>query len=123
VRNPVFVGFYRREFPKQFSVLTIGLDGSEAIQERIEIVTIDNTLAKLLNERAVANIIGVSPASLRRWPLLGHGPRFLKLGAAVRLTPRPIHSDRLVQMRSFAVPDRVGTSGGFWFRGSMEEFL
>jgi predicted DNA-binding transcriptional regulator AlpA len=41
----------------------------------------------LLNEREVANITGMSVASLRRWRLLGQGPRYIKIGAAVRYKP------------------------------------
>jgi predicted DNA-binding transcriptional regulator AlpA len=38
----------------------------------------------LLNEHDVARITGLSVASVRRWRLLKQGPRFLKLGSAVR---------------------------------------
>ena len=38
----------------------------------------------LLNEHDVARITGLSVASVRRWRLLREGPRFLKLGSAVR---------------------------------------
>ncbi len=35
----------------------------------------------LLNERAVAKILGLSLGSLRRWRLRGEGPPYLKLGS------------------------------------------
>lgn len=38
----------------------------------------------LLNDRDVARITRMSLASVRRWRLLGTGPRFLKLGSSVR---------------------------------------
>jgi predicted DNA-binding transcriptional regulator AlpA len=38
----------------------------------------------LLNEFDVAQITGMSVASVRRWRLLRQGPRFLKVGSAVR---------------------------------------
>jgi predicted DNA-binding transcriptional regulator AlpA len=38
----------------------------------------------LLNEFDVAKITGMSVASVRRWRLLRQGPRFLKIGSAVR---------------------------------------
>jgi predicted DNA-binding transcriptional regulator AlpA len=38
----------------------------------------------LLSERDVAHITGLSLASVRRWRLVGQGPRYLKLGRAVR---------------------------------------
>lgn len=43
-----------------------------------------NTPIRLLNEREVAALLGVSTATIRRWRLLSVGPKFLKLGAAVR---------------------------------------
>jgi predicted DNA-binding transcriptional regulator AlpA len=43
-----------------------------------------NSLETLLNEREVARITGLSVASVRRWRLLRQGPRYIKIGAAVR---------------------------------------
>ncbi|MGA2185128.1 MAG: helix-turn-helix domain-containing protein [Bryobacteraceae bacterium] len=40
-----------------------------------------NSLIHLLNEYQVAEMLGVSLATVRRWRLLNHGPRYLKLGA------------------------------------------
>ena len=37
-----------------------------------------------LDEKEVAELLGVSVASLRRWRLLGRGPRATKIGASVR---------------------------------------
>ena len=44
----------------------------------------NNTLETLLNEYDVARITGLSVASVRRWRLLRQGPKYLKLGSAVR---------------------------------------
>lgn len=41
-------------------------------------------LQELLTERDVSRITGMSVASIRRWRLLRQGPRFIKVGAAVR---------------------------------------
>jgi predicted DNA-binding transcriptional regulator AlpA len=46
--------------------------------------TANNSIETLLNEHDVARVTGLSVASVRRWRLLGRGPRFLKIGAAVR---------------------------------------
>ena len=43
-----------------------------------------HTIEDLLNEHDVARITGLSVASVRRWRLLRQGPRYLKIGAAVR---------------------------------------
>jgi predicted DNA-binding transcriptional regulator AlpA len=49
-----------------------------------------NTLEALLNEHDVARITGLSVASVRRWRLLRQGPKYLKLGAAVRYKPEDV---------------------------------
>jgi predicted DNA-binding transcriptional regulator AlpA len=49
-----------------------------------------NPLQELLTERDVARIIGLSVASVRRWRLLRQGPRYLKIGSAVRYKPEDI---------------------------------
>jgi predicted DNA-binding transcriptional regulator AlpA len=38
----------------------------------------------LLTEAEVADICGLSTAAIRRWRLLNQGPRYIKVGAAVR---------------------------------------
>ena len=52
----------------------------------------NNTLETLLNEHHVARITGLSVASVRRWRLLRQGPKYLKIGAAVRYKPEDIVS-------------------------------
>jgi predicted DNA-binding transcriptional regulator AlpA len=49
-------------------------------------------LESLLNEYDVVAITGLSVASVRRWRLLGQGPRYLKIGAAVRYKPEDIEA-------------------------------
>jgi predicted DNA-binding transcriptional regulator AlpA len=46
--------------------------------------TPNKTLETLLNEHDVARITGLSVASVRRWRLLRQGPKYIKIGAAVR---------------------------------------
>jgi predicted DNA-binding transcriptional regulator AlpA len=45
---------------------------------------IHNEIETLLNEHDVARITGLSVASVRRWRLLRQGPKYIKIGAAVR---------------------------------------
>jgi len=47
-------------------------------------VAIHNTIESLLNEFDVARITGMSVASVRRWRRLRKGPKYIKIGAAVR---------------------------------------
>jgi len=42
------------------------------------------SLEALLNEHDVARITGLSVASVRRWRLHRQGPKYLKIGSAVR---------------------------------------
>ena len=41
----------------------------------------------LLTERDIARITGLSIATVRRWRLLRQGPKYLKIGSAVRYVP------------------------------------
>jgi predicted DNA-binding transcriptional regulator AlpA len=53
--------------------------------------TANNTLETLLTEHDVARITGLSVASVRRWRLLQEGgPKYIKIGAAVRYRPEDI---------------------------------
>jgi predicted DNA-binding transcriptional regulator AlpA len=52
--------------------------------------TANNTLETLLNEHDIARITGLSVASVRRWRLLRQGPKYLKIGAAVRYKPEDV---------------------------------
>jgi predicted DNA-binding transcriptional regulator AlpA len=47
-------------------------------------------LDALLTEHHVADLTGLSVASVRRWRLLRQGPRYLKLGSAVRYQPEDV---------------------------------
>ena len=44
----------------------------------------DEAKMSLLNEHGAAERLALSGNTLRRWRILGRGPRFVKLGAAVR---------------------------------------
>jgi predicted DNA-binding transcriptional regulator AlpA len=69
---------------------------------------VSHGIETLLKEHEVAGITQVSIATLRRWRLLQQGPKFLKLGAAVRyrendllawLESRPIGGDDLTRFK------------------------
>lgn len=63
---------------------------SEAIQERTEMTTSDNSVQPLLTEREVARLTGMSVASVRKWRLLGQGPQYLKISTSVRYRPHAV---------------------------------
>jgi predicted DNA-binding transcriptional regulator AlpA len=52
--------------------------------------TLSQKLICLLNERTVAEMLGISVATVRRWRLLRQGPTYIKIGAAVRYKPEDI---------------------------------
>jgi predicted DNA-binding transcriptional regulator AlpA len=63
----------------------------------------NSTIDTLLNEHDVARITGLSVASVRRWRLLQQGPKYIKIGSAVRyraedvrtwLDTRPVGGER-----------------------------
>jgi hypothetical protein len=51
---------------------------------------VHNALEDLLTEHDVARITNLSVASVRRWRLLRRGPKYLKIGAAVRYKPEDL---------------------------------
>ena len=55
-----------------------------------QMATVNSNIDALLNEHDVARITGLSVASVRRWRLLRLGPKYLKIGAAVRYKPEDI---------------------------------
>lgn len=60
------------------------------LSERESVAT--TQLSTLLNEHDVARITGLSVASVRRWRLLRQGPKFIKIGAAVRYKTEDIRT-------------------------------
>ena len=53
---------------------------------------VSRSMESLLNEKEVARITGMSLASVRRWRIVGQGPRYIKLGAACRYRPEDLSS-------------------------------
>ncbi len=53
-------------------------------------MAIEHNLSELLTEHDVARVTGLSVASVRRWRLLRQGPRYLKIGSAVRYKPEDV---------------------------------
>jgi predicted DNA-binding transcriptional regulator AlpA len=51
---------------------------------------IHNIPENLLNEHDVAKVTALSVASVRRWRLFRQGPKYLKIGAAVRYKPADV---------------------------------
>lgn len=58
----------------------------EPMSEHIKI----ESATRLLKEDEVAQILNMEVATLRRWRWSGHGPRFIKIGGAVRYDPADI---------------------------------
>jgi predicted DNA-binding transcriptional regulator AlpA len=48
------------------------------------------SLETLMTDHDVARVIGMSVASLRRWRLLRQGPKYIKIGVAVRYKPEDL---------------------------------
>jgi predicted DNA-binding transcriptional regulator AlpA len=74
---------------------------------------------RLLKEAQIGEILGISAATLRRWRLLQRGPKYIKIGGAVRYRPedvtawlatRPTGGEQ-VHGRFVAV-DQIGGPGG-----------
>ena len=50
------------------------------------------TTRRLLKEDEAAQILSLEVATLRRWRWSGRGPRFIKLGGAVRYDPTDVQA-------------------------------
>jgi predicted DNA-binding transcriptional regulator AlpA len=50
-----------------------------------------SSLSRLLKEQEVAEILNMEVSTLRRWRWAGEGPRFIKIGAAVRYDPQVLN--------------------------------
>ena len=55
---------------------------------------------RLLHEAEAAEILSVKVSTLRRWRWAGEGPRFLKIGAAVRYDPQELKDYLAGRVRS-----------------------
>jgi predicted DNA-binding transcriptional regulator AlpA len=49
------------------------------------------SLESLVGEREVARCLAVSLATIRRWRLIGGGPKYLKIGNSVRYRPSEVN--------------------------------
>jgi predicted DNA-binding transcriptional regulator AlpA len=61
---------------------------------------------RLMNEQQVAEVLGRPPRTLRQWRYLGTGPKFLKVGAAVRYRPSDVEDWLRAQEREAAAGAR-----------------
>lgn len=55
-------------------------------------IAASNTLEVLLNEHDLVRITGLSVATVRRWRLFRQGPKYIKIGAAVRYKSEDIRA-------------------------------
>ena len=75
----------RREIVKPAQSCDAKRPGGTSTQVRVGRARETEIQARFLNEFEVAEILGVSVATVRRWRLLGRGPKFLKVaGTLVR---------------------------------------
>ena len=59
---------------------------------------------RLLNERETSQLLGCSVAALRKWRLLGKGPRYHKIGRLVRYAQ--------ADLLDFLNANRIDPAGG-----------
>src|ERR1700733_292763 len=70
----------------------LGAKVARELSREDQMATENNNLETLLSEHDVKHITGLSLASIRRWRLNRRGPRFLKLGSAVRYRREDINA-------------------------------
>jgi hypothetical protein len=59
-------------------------------------------LERLMSTEEVAEVLGRPPRTLRQWRYLNQGPKYLKVGAAVRYRPRDVERWLKAQEREAA---------------------
>ena len=64
----------------------------------------------LLHETEVGKILSVKVSTLRRWRWMGQGPRFIKIGAAVRYDPQELKEYLANQVRTSTSDPGVGAA-------------
>ncbi len=64
---------------------------------------------ELFDTEAVATYVGLSPVTLRKWRMTGAGPRFVRIGRAIRY--RKAELDAFLAGREFATTAEADTSG------------
>jgi hypothetical protein len=64
---------------------------SKAKQARGPEITAKLSFDTFFNEYQIAELFGVSVATVRRWRLLRQGPKYIKLGASVRYKPEDLN--------------------------------
>lgn len=74
-----------------FPMLTSDSDGVPTGDNTEESMQASGNLGeRLLNEHDVAVKLGLSVGTIRRWRLIRCGPRYLKVGSAVRYKPEEV---------------------------------
>ena len=63
---------------------------------------------ELFDTQAVASYTGLSPVTLRKWRMTGAGPRFVRLGRAVRYRKAAI--DTFLEGREFSTTSEADQS-------------
>lgn len=63
------------------------------------------TIESLLNEQQVAEILGLACATLRKWRCTGEGPKFRKIGRAIRYRVEDIQA--FIDSRGFENTSQV----------------
>ena len=58
-----------------------------------------SSLPRLLKEQEAAEILNMEVSTLRKWRWAGEGPKFLKIGAAVRYDPEELKDYLAKQVR------------------------
>ncbi len=64
---------------------------------------------ELLDTTDVANLYGVTPECIRRWRMTGAGPRFVRLGRAVRYRREAVEA--FAKSREFASTTEADMQG------------
>ncbi len=72
----------------------------------------DHLQPRMLKEREAAELLAMEVTTLRRWRWAGKGPRFLKIGGAVRYDPADLETFIGEARRTSTSDDGTATRAG-----------
>lgn len=70
--------------------------------ERNESKRFQNSQTRLVDDRVAGGMLGVAPGTMRKWRVIGSGPKYVKFRGAVRYDTNDI--------RDFIVSRKVGST-------------
>jgi hypothetical protein len=70
----------------------------------------ENSQTRLVDDRVAGGMLGVAPGTMRKWRVIGSGPKYVKFRGAVRLIFNSWNLQRIDNTDRSALEKRLGTT-------------